>query len=147
MADEKRNEIYDEEDLLTRSEEIEYNLQELKKENQKLIEQRQEFAKKVKAYNAERKKMLELLKDLPKNEDDDDYDPDQMSLFDDEDEVLDTDFDECIYDSEFIKDLKLALYELNQVIENSDSKAKLRKAMNKVNKIVYEYDNVDLEEE
>jgi len=147
MADEKRNEVYDEEDLLTRSEEIEYNLQELKKENQKLIEQRQEFAKKVKAYNAERKKMLELLKDLPKNEDDDDYDPDQMSLFDDEDEVLDTDFDECIYDSEFIKDLKLALYELNQVIENSDSKAKLRKAMNKVNKIVYEYDNVDLEEE
>jgi chromosome segregation ATPase len=147
MADEKRNEIYDEEDLLTRSEEIEYNLQELKKENQKLIEQRQEFAKKVKAYNAERKKMLELLKDLPKNEDDDDYDPDQMSLFDDEDEVLDTDFDECIYDSEFIKDLKLALYELNQVIENSDSKAKLRKAMNKVNKIVYEYDNIDIEEE
>ncbi len=147
MADEKRNEVYDEEDLLTRSEEIEYNLQELKKENQKLIEQRQEFAKKVKAYNAERKKMLELLKDLPKNDDDDDYDPDQMSLFDDEDEVLDTDFDECIYDSEFIKDLKLALYELNQVIENSDSKAKLRKAMNKVNKIVYEYDNVDLEEE
>jgi len=147
MADEKRNEVYDEEDLLTRSEEIEYNLQELKKENQKLIEQRQEFAKKVKAYNAERKKMLELLKDLPKNDDDDDYDPDQMSLFDDEDEVLDTDFDECIYDSEFIKDLKLALYELNQVIENSDSKAKLRKAMNKVNKIVYEYDNVDIEEE
>ncbi|MBQ7641183.1 MAG: hypothetical protein IJS83_01830 [Acholeplasmatales bacterium] len=147
MADDKRNEIYDEEDLLTRSEEIEYNLQELKKENQKLIEQRQEFAKKVKAYNAERKKMLELLKDLPKNEDDDDYDPDQMSLFDDEDEVLDTDFDECIYDSEFIKDLKLALYELNQVIENSDSKAKLRKAMNKVNKIVYEYDNIDIEEE
>lgn len=147
MADEKRNEVYDEEDLLTRSEEIEYNLQELKKENQKLIEQRQEFAKKVKAYNAERKKMLELLKDLPKNDDDDDYDPDQMSLFDDEDEVLDTDFDECIYDSEFIKDLKLALYELNQVIENSDSKVKLRKAMNKVNKIVYEYDNVDLEEE
>ncbi len=147
MADEKRNEVYDEEDLLTRSEEIEYNLQELKKENQKLIEQRQEFAKKVKAYNSERKKMLELLKDLPKNDDDDDYDPDQMSLFDDEDEVLDTDFDECIYDSEFIKDLKLALYELNQVIENSDSKAKLRKAMNNVNKIVYEYDNVDLEEE
>ena len=147
MADEKRNEVYDEEDLLTRSEEIEYNLQELKKENQKLIEQRQEFAKKVKAYNAERKKMLELLKDLPKNDDDDDYDPDQMSLFDDEDEVLDTDFDECIYDSEFIKDLKLALYELNQVIENSDSKAKLRKAMNKVNKIVYEYDNIDIEEE
>lgn len=147
MANEKRNEVYDEEDLLTRSEEIEYNLQELKKENQKLIEQRQEFAKKVKAYNAERKKMLELLKDLPKNDDDDDYDPDQMSLFDDEDEVLDTDFDECIYDSDFIKDLKLALYELNQVIENSDSKVKLRKAMNKVNKIVYEYDNIDIEEE
>ena len=146
MAQEKKNEIYDDEDLLTRSEEIEYNLQELKKENQKLIEQRQEFAKKVKAYNEERKKMLELLKDLPKNDDDDDYDPEQMSLFDDEDEVLDTDFDECIYDYEFIKDLKLALFELNQVIDNSDSKAKIRKAVNKINKIVYEYENTDFDE-
>ncbi len=145
MAQEKKNEIYDDEDLLTRSEEIEYNLQELKKENQKLIEQRQEFAKKVKAYNDERKKMLDLLKDLPKNDDDDDYDPEQMSLFDDEDEVLDTDFDECIYDYEFIKDLKLALFELNQVIDNSDSKARIRKAVNKLNKIVYEYENIDEE--
>jgi len=145
MAQEKKNEVYDDEDLLTRSEEIEYNLQELKKENQKLIEQRQEFAKKVKAYNDERKKMLDLLKDLPKNDDDDDYDPEQMSLFDDEDEVLDTDFDECIYDYEFIKDLKLALFELNQVIDNSDSKARIRKAVNKLNKIVYEYENIDEE--
>ena len=145
MAQEKKNEIYDDEDLLTRSEEIEYNLQELKKENQKLIEQRQEFAKKVKAYNDERKKMLDLLKDLPKNDDDDDYDPEQMSLFDDEDEVLDTDFDECIYDYEFIKDLKLALFELNQVIDDSDSKARIRKAVNKLNKIVYEYENIDEE--
>ena len=147
MAEEKKNEILDEEDLLTRSEEIEYNLQELKKENQKLNEQRQEFYKKVKAYNDERKRMLELLKDLPKNDDDDDYDPEQMSLFDDEDEILDTDFDECIYDYEFIKDLKLALFELNQVIDNSDSKSRIRKAVNKINKIVYEYENNDFDEE
>ena len=147
MAEEKKNEILDEEDLLTRSEEIEYNLQELKKENQKLNEQRQEFYKKVKAYNEERKRMLELLKDLPKNDDDDDYDPEQMSLFDDEDEILDTDFDECIYDYEFIKDLKLALFELNQVIENSDSKSRIRKAVNKINKIVYEYENNDYDED
>lgn len=147
MATEKKNEVFDEEDLLTRSEEIEYNLQELKKENQKLNEQKQEFAKKVKAYNLERKKMLELLRDLPKNEDDDDIDPDQMSLFDDEDELLDTDFDECIYDYEFIKDLKLALFELNQVIENTDSKVKIKKAVNKINKIVYEYENSDTSED
>ena len=147
MADEKKNELLDEEDLLTRSEEIEYNLQELKKENQKLNEQRQEFYKKVKAYNEERKRMLELLKDLPKNDDDDDYDPEQMSLFDDEDEILDTDFDECIYDYEFIKDLKLALFELNQVIDNSDSKSRIRKAVNKINKIVYEYENTDIDED
>ncbi len=147
MATEKKNEVFDEEDLLTRSEEIEYNLQELKKENQKLNEQKQEFAKKVKAYNLERKKMLELLRDLPKNEDDDDIDPDQMSLFDDEDELLDTDFDECIYDYEFIKDLKLALFELNQVIENTDSKVKIKKAVNKINKIVYEYENLDTSED
>ena len=147
MAEEKKNEILDEEDLLTRSEEIEYNLQELKKENQKLNEHRQEFYKKVKAYNEERKRMLELLKDLPKNDDDDDYDPEQMSLFDDEDEILDTDFDECIYDYEFIKDLKLALFELNQVIENSDSKSRIRKAVNKINKIVYEYENNDYDED
>lgn len=147
MAEEKKKEIFDEEDFLTRSEEIEYNLQELKKENQKLNEQRQEFSKKVRAYNEERKRMLELLKDLPKNDDDDDYDPEQMSLFDDEDEILDTDFDECIYDYEFIKDLKLALFELNQVIDNSDSKARIRKAVNKINKIVYEYENTDIDED
>jgi len=147
MADENKNDVLNEEDFLTRSEEIEYNLQELKKENQKLNEQRQEFYKKVKAYNEERKRMLELLKDLPKNEDDDDYDPEQMSLFDDEDEILDTDFDDCIYDYEFIKDLKLALFELNQVIENSDSKARIKKAVTKVNKIVYEYENTDYEDD
>ena len=147
MAQEKKTEEFNEEDFLTRSEEIEYNLQELKKANQKLTEQRQEFAKKVKAYNEERKKMIELLKELPKNDDDDDYDPEQMSLFDDEDELLDTDFDNCIYDSDFIKDLKLALYELNQVIDNSDSKNKIRKAVNKINKIIYEYENVDFDEE
>jgi len=147
MAQEKKTEELNEEDFLTRSEEIEYNLQELKKANQKLTEQRQEFAKKVKAYNEERKKMIELLKELPKNEDDDDYDPEQMSLFDDEDELLDTDFDDCIYDSDFIKDLKIALYELNQVIDNSDSKNRIRKAVNKINKIIYEYENVDFDEE
>jgi chromosome segregation ATPase len=147
MAQEKKTEEFNEEDFLTRSEEIEYNLQELKKANQKLTEQRQEFAKKVKAYNEERKKMIELLKELPKNEDDDDYDPEQMSLFDDEDELLDTDFDNCIYDSDFIKDLKIALYELNQVIDNSDSKNRIRKAVNKINKIIYEYENVDFDEE
>ncbi len=147
MAQEKKTEEFNEEDFLTRSEEIEYNLQELKKANQKLTEQRQEFAKKVKAYNEERKKMIELLKELPKNEDDDDYDPEQMSLFDDEDELLDTDFDDCIYDSDFIKDLKIALYELNQVIDNSDSKNRIRKAVNKINKIIYEYENVDFDEE
>ncbi len=147
MADENKNDVLNEEDLLTRSEEIEYNLQELKKENQKLNEQRQEFYKKVKAYNEERKRMLELLKDLPKNEDDDDYDPEQMSLFDDEDEILDTDFDDCIYDYEFIKDLKLALFELNQVIENSDSKTRIKKAVTKINKIVYEYENTDFEDD
>ena len=146
MAQEKKTEEFNEEDFLTRSEEIEYNLQELKKANQKLTEQRQEFAKKVKAYNEERKKMIELLKELPKNEDDDDYDPEQMSLFDDEDELLDTDFDNCIYDSDFIKDLKIALYELNQVIDNSDSKNRIRKAVNKINKIIYEYENVDFDE-
>ena len=91
--------------------------------------------------------MIELLKELPKNEDDDDYDPEQMSLFDDEDELLDTDFDNCIYDSDFIKDLKIALYELNQVIDNSDSKNRIRKAVNKINKIIYEYENVDFDEE
>ena len=141
MAEEKKNEILDEEDLLTRSEEIEYNLQEIKKATQKLNEQKIEFAKKVKEYNEERKKMIALLKELPKNEDDDDFDPEQMSLFDEEDELLDTDFNDCIFDYEFIKDLKVALYELNQVIDNTDSKSKIKNAVNKVNKILYEYEN------
>ena len=140
MAEKKNVEI-NEEDLLTRSEEIEYNLQEIKKATQKLNEQKHEFAKQVKEYNEERKKMIALLKELPKNEDDDDFDPEQMSLFDEEDELLDTDFDDCIYDYEFIKDLKVALYELNQVIDNTDSKAKIKNAVNKVNKILYEYEN------
>ena len=140
MAEKKNVEI-NEEDLLTRSEEIEYNLQEIKKATKKLNEQKIEFAKQVKEYNEERKKMIALLKELPKNEDDDDFDPEQMSLFDDEDELLDTDFDNCIYDYEFIKDLKVALYELNQVIDNTDSKAKITTAVNRVNKILYEYEN------
>lgn len=140
MAEKKNVEI-NEEDLLTRSEEIEYNLQEIKKATQKLNEQKIEFAKKVKEYNEERKKMIALLRELPKNEDDDDFDPDQMSLFDEEDELLDTDFDDCIFDYEFVKDLKVALYELNQVVDNTDSKAKIKNAVNKVNKILYEYEN------
>ena len=144
MAEKKNVEI-NEEDLLTRSEEIEYNLQEIKKATQKLNEQKIEFAKKVKEYNEERKKMIALLKELPKNDDDDDFDPEQMSLFDEEDELLDTDFDDCIFDYEFIKDLKVALYELNQVIDNTDSKAKIKNAVNKVNKILYEYENNDIE--
>ena len=139
--EEKKNTEINEEDLLTRSEEIEYNLQEIKKATQKLNEQRREFAKKVQEYNEERKKMIDLLKDLPKNEDDDDFDPEQMSLFDDEDEVLDTDFDDCIYDADFIKDLKVALYELNQIVDNTDSKSKIKQALNKVNKILFEYEN------
>ena len=75
MAEKKETEMeqFNEEDFLTRSEEIEYNLKEIKKATQKLNEQKQEFAKKVKEYNEERKKMNELLKSLPKNEDDDDY--------------------------------------------------------------------------
>ena len=143
MAKEEKNKNAEinEEDLLTRSEEIEYNLQEIKKATQKLNEQRKEFAKKVQEYNEERKKMFDLLKDLPKNEDDDDFDPEQMSLFDDEDEVLDTDFDDCIYDADFIKDLKVALYELNQIVDNTDSKSKIKQALNKVNKILFEYEN------
>lgn len=140
MAEKKNVEI-NEEDLLTRSEEIEYNLQEIKKATQKLNEQKIEFAKKVKEYNEERKKMIALLRELPKNEDDDDFDPDQMSLFDEEDELLDTDFDDCIFDYEFVKDLKVALYELNQVVDNTDSKTKIKNAVNKVNKILYEYEN------
>lgn len=149
MAEKKEVEQFNEEDFLTRSEEIEYNLKEIKKATQKLNEQKQEFAKKVKEYNEERKKMVELLKNLPKNEDDDDYDPDQMTLFDEDDnELFDTDFDDCIYDAEFIKDLKVALFELNQTICNSDSKAKIKAAVNKVNKIVYEYENTpDIDEE
>ncbi|MBQ9900399.1 MAG: hypothetical protein IJM36_04665 [Acholeplasmatales bacterium] len=142
MAEKKNVEI-NEEDLLTRSEEIEYNLQEIKKATQKLNEQKIEFAKKVKEYNEERKKMIALLKELPKNEDDDDFDPEQMSLFDEEDELLDTDFDNCIFDYEFVKDLKVALYELNQVIDNTDSKSKIKCAVNKVNKILYDYENND----
>lgn len=149
MAEKKEMEQFNEEDFLTRSEEIEYNLKEIKKATQKLNEQKQEFAKKVKEYNEERKKMVELLKNLPKNEDDDDYDPDQMTLFDEDDnELFDTDFDDCIYDAEFIKDLKVALFELNQTICNSDSKAKIKAAVHKVNKIVYEYENTpDIDEE
>jgi len=146
MAEKKETEMeqFNEEDFLTRSEEIEYNLKEIKKATQKLNEQKQEFAKKVKEYNEERKKMNELLKSLPKNEDDDDYDPEQMTLFDEDDnELFDTDFDDCIYDADFIKDLKVALFELNQVIYNTEANSKIRSAVNKVNKVVYEYENPD----
>ena len=131
-----KNEIKDEklscEDILTRSEEIEYNIKELKKTTKKLNAQRAEIQLKMKEYDEERKKMIEFIKNLPNTEGVEE----QLSLFDD-------DFDDYVYDIEFINDLKVALFELNMAIDNDAPKHKIKCALQKVNSVVYEYENND----
>ena len=61
MATKKETEIkqQDELDVLTRSEEIEYNLKELKKAIDNLNEHKKDFAKQIKEYSKEREKLAE----------------------------------------------------------------------------------------
>ncbi len=142
-----KNEIKDEklscEDILTRSEEIEYNIKELKKTTKKLNAQRAEIQLKMKEYDEERKKMIEFIKNLPNTEGVEE----QLSLFDDEEDdeeyPFDDDFDDYVYDIEFINDLKVALFELNMAIDNDAPKHKIKCALQKVNSVVYEYENND----
>lgn len=131
-------------DVLTRSEEIEYNLKEIKKAIENLNEQRKEFAKQIKQYNKEREKMAELIQSSMGDSED------AESLFDDEvdtDTLFDDDFDTFLYDKEFINKIKVALYELGMVIENTDNKLRIKKALHKVNSIIYDYENQDLDDE
>lgn len=145
MATKKETEIkqQDELDVLTRSEEIEYNLKELKKAIDNLNEQKKEFAKQIKEYSKEREKLAELVNELATEDDEESILGDEV----DTDSIFDNDFDTYIYDSKFIDNIKVALYELGMVIENTDNKLRIKKALHKVNSIIYEYENQDLDDE